>query len=355
MLEPGAVIGIVGGGQLGRMMALAAYRLGFRVHVFCQDENEPLAHITPLRTLASFDNAKARDAFAQAVDVITIEFENLPVEMLAAMAHITPLHPSVHILEIAQNRLREKELVAALAPRATPPYQPINTPSDLHQARQDMGLPLVIKTVRDGYDGKGQWVARRNDDLDRIAKALDSRTGIAEPLIDFAYETSAIITRNATGNTCIFPCPENQHEQGMLRRSLVPGVVGKDQAAQACDLAQRLADHMGLVGTLAVECFVTRDGQVLFNEMAPRPHNSGHWTQDGCSVDQFEQHIRAVANWPLLPAYARGNVRMDNLIGDDVRVHDIRHDGHLHLYGKSQCREGRKMGHVNYSKPIVGN
>ena len=354
-LEPGATIGILGGGQLGRMLALAAYRLGFRVHAFCQHASEPLAQVTPQRTLAAFDDAAAQQDFAEQVDCITLEFENLPLASLEQLARAKPLRPAPAVLAVAQDRAQEKALVAQLDSAASLAYRLVQDEAGLEAAMQELGLPLVVKTRQGGYDGKGQWRIRDRAEAVALWDSLgQSRQQapvqhplLAEPLIDFAYETSALVARSVSGETAVFPCAENQHEAGILRRSLVPGRLSCSIEAQAQALAVKLAERLDLCGTLAVEYFVTPQGQLLFNEMAPRPHNSGHWTLDGCSVDQFEQHIRAIAGWPLRRPRLLAPTQMENLLGDAVLDPALRAQGNLQIYGKADCREGRKMGHLN--------
>ena len=354
-LEPGATIGILGGGQLGRMLALAAYRLGFRIHAFCQHASEPLAQVTPQRTLAAFDDAAAQQDFAEQVDCITLEFENLPLASLEQLARAKPLRPAPAVLAVAQDRAQEKALVAQLDTAASLAYRLVQDKAGLEAAMQELGLPLVVKTRQGGYDGKGQWRIRDRaeaaalwDSLGQSRQQLSAqRSLLAEPLIDFAYETSALVARSVSGETAVFPCAENQHEAGILRRSLVPGRLSRSIEAQAQALAVKLAERLDLCGTLAVEYFVTPQGQLLFNEMAPRPHNSGHWTLDGCSVDQFEQHIRAIVGWPLRRPHLLAPTQMENLLGDAVLDPALRVQGNLQIYGKTDGREGRKMGHLN--------
>lgn len=354
-LEPGATIGILGGGQLGRMLALAAYRLGFRIHAFCQHASEPLAQVTPQRTLAAFDDAAAQLDFAEQVDCITLEFENLPLASLEQLARAKPLRPAPAVLAVAQDRAQEKALVAQLDTAASLAYRLVQDEAGLEAAMQELGLPLVVKTRQGGYDGKGQWRIRDRAEAaalwDSLGQSRQQFSGqhplLAEPLIDFAYETSALVARSVSGETAVFPCAENQHEAGILHRSLVPGRLSQSIEAQAQTLAVKLAERLDLCGTLAVEYFVTPQDQLLFNEMAPRPHNSGHWTLDGCSVDQFEQHIRAIAGWPLRRPRLLAPTQMENLLGDAVLDPALRAQGNLQIYGKTDRREGRKMGHLN--------
>lgn len=346
MIPPGETIGILGGGQLGRMLAMAAAQLGYRCHVYAPEPDAIAAEVCAAFTRAEWDDADALAAFAADCAVVTYEFENVPVAPLAALGAV-PLLPGANALEVAQDRLAEKRFVAGLGGRPAP-FAPVDSPADLAAAIAAIGAPGILKTRRDGYDGKGQWRIRTPDDaagLDLPAKPL-----IYEGFVDFAAEFSVILCRGGDGDIRFWDSAENSHESGILARSAVPApapVAALVPAARA--LAAQVAGALGYIGVLTLEFFATDQGPV-FNEMAPRVHNSGHWTIEGAITSQFENHVRAICGLPLgdTRLAARGVV-MDNLIGDAARDWPaILADpaNHLHLYGKAAARPGRKMGHV---------
>jgi 5-(carboxyamino)imidazole ribonucleotide synthase len=346
MIPPGATIGILGGGQLGRMLAMAAAQLGYRCHIFAPEADSPAAEVSAQFTCAAWDNAEALAAFAADCAVITYEFENVPVGPLAAL-DAAKLAPHPRALETAQDRLTEKRFVEGLG-GVPAPYATVDSPADLAAAIAAIGASGILKTRRDGYDGKGQW--RIAAEIDPTALVLPEQPMVYERFVTFAAEFSVILCRGADGDIRFWDSAENVHEGGILARSTVPAsaqVHGQVPAASA--LASRVAEALGYVGVLTLEFFATPAGPV-FNEMAPRVHNSGHWTIEGALTSQFENHIRAICGLPLgdTALAARGAV-MTNLIGDDV--HDwaaILADpaNHLHLYGKAAARPWRKMWHV---------
>jgi 5-(carboxyamino)imidazole ribonucleotide synthase len=350
-LEPGATIGILGGGQLGRMLALAAARLGLKCHVFCPDPQAPAFDVVRRTTQADYGDEYALERFAEAVDVITYEFENVPAETGKFLLAHRPVLPDPAGLATTQDRLAEKTFVAGLG-IATAPFAPADNLAALPAAVERIGRPAVLKTRRFGYDGKGQALIRPDTDLAQAWRAVGEQPSIVEAFVPFWREISVVAARGRGGETECFDVAENEHRDHILKVSRVPAAVSPLVAAEARRIATAIAEALGYVGVLAVELFVVPDGggdAVLVNEIAPRVHNSGHWTLDACSVSQFEQHIRAVAGWPLAKPIRHGRVEMINLIGDDVLAYRdwlAEPNAALHLYGKDGIRPGRKMGHV---------
>lgn len=354
-LPPGATIGMLGAGQLGRMTALAAARLGYRVHVFAPDaENSPTAQVCAAVTVADWTDGAALAHFASQVDVVTLEWENVPVATVEALRRYVAVHPGPQALSVAQDRVAEKSFANRLGV-ATAPWRAVNSAADVAAAMAEIGPGCLLKTTRMGYDGKGQVRLSAGSDPVAAWESLghvpgDGPAGIVEGLVDFACEISVIVARGQDGAMVSYPPAQNSHVGGILDRSLAPAPIAADIAARAQDAAEKLAAALGVVGLLAVELFVDRDGAVLMNEMAPRPHNSGHWTMDGAETCQFEQLTRAVCGLPLGGAAALATMEMENLIGDaaDRWLEILAEPGaRLHLYGKAAARPGRKMGHVN--------
>ncbi len=348
-LTPGAVIGIIGGGQLGRMSAMAAARLGFRTHIFSPEAACPAAAVSAGLTVGAYDDQEALRAFASHVDVVTFEFENVSAAGLDLLAALRPVHPSPATLRVSQDRVTEKSFInGAGAPSGA--WAAVYSPDEVREAAVGLGYPCVLKTARMGYDGRGQAVLRGPGDVDAAWERLEPKPMILEAFVDFACEISVIVARGAGGATVAFDAVENRHRNHVLDITLAPARIGPDLAARARDVAMRVARGLRLVGLLAVEMFVDRDGGVLVNEIAPRPHNSGHWTIDACPVSQFEMHIRAVAGLPLPPAVRHSDAVMQNLIGPEgaARWPEVLATPGLipHWYGKTAARPGRKMGHV---------
>ena len=346
MILPGKTIGILGGGQLGRMIAMAAAQLGYRCHVFAPEADSIAAEVCAAHTRADWHDADAMARFAASCDVVTFEFENVPVSALAALGDV-PLHPSRKALEIGQDRLSEKRFIEELGGRPAP-YAPVDSAADLAAAIAAIGAPGILKTRRDGYDGKGQWRIMQADD----ASALDlpATPLIYEGFVTFFAEFSVILCRGADGEVRFWDSAKNRHDGGILALSTVPAPADVlAQVPAARELAAKAAEALGYVGVLAIEFFATETGPV-FNEMAPRVHNSGHWTTEGAVISQFENHVRAVCGLPLGDTrLAAKAVEMRNLIGNDAAdVAGLLADpaNHLHLYGKAEARPGRKMGHV---------
>jgi 5-(carboxyamino)imidazole ribonucleotide synthase len=350
-LKPGDTIGILGGGQLGRMLAMAAARLGLRCQVFSPDPDSPAFDVVLNATCAEYADVEALELFANDVDVITYEFENVPSATAMILAARRPVLPDRNILETTQDRLIEKDFVKRLG-IGTADYADVSSAAALHAAIGKIGLPAVIKTRRFGYDGKGQTIIREGDDPDRIWEDLGTKSAILEAFIPFEREISVIAARSAGGQVECFDVTENEHSDHILKTSRAPAAIPDTLAAEARSIAEKIANALDYVGVLAVEMFVVQTeagAKILVNEIAPRVHNSGHWTLDGATISQFEQHIRAIAGWPLGKPVRHGPVTMTNLIGDDVNDYErwlTVPGATVHLYGKGSPRPGRKMGHV---------
>ena len=348
-LPPGATIGIVGGGQLGRMSALAAARLGYRCHILAPEPDSPAAQVAAGGTVGPYDDPATLRRFAEAVDVVTFEFENVSATGLDLLASLRPVHPSPAILRLSQDRVSEKTFFPT-ARGAVGAWRPVASRAALGEAAETLGLPAVLKTTRLGYDGRGQAILRAPQDLDEAWARLAPKPLILEAMVDFACELSVITARGADGTAVAFDTVENRHRHHILDLTLAPAQVTPDIAEAARATALRIATALDLIGLLAVEMFVDRNGRVLVNEIAPRPHNSGHWTIDACPASQFEMHIRAIAGLPLPPATRHADAVMKNLVGPDglaLWPAILQTPGLIpHHYGKSQARPGRKMGHV---------
>jgi len=355
-LKIGDTIGILGGGQLGRMLALAAARLGLRAQVFSPDPDSPAFDVVQASTCAEYADVEALELFAGDVDVITYEFENVPAAAAAVLAARRPVLPGRIVLETTQDRLIEKDFVTRLG-IGTAAYADVTSVETLRTAIARIGLPAVLKTRRFGYDGKGQAMIREGDNPDRIWADLGTKSAILEAFIPFEREISVIAARSADGHVECFDVTENEHRDHILKISRAPADVSPPVAKEARRIAERVAEAFDYVGVLAVEMFVLENGngpKILVNEIAPRVHNSGHWTLDGASVSQFEQHIRAIAGWPLGKPLRHGHVTMTNLIGDEINSYEqwlTVPGATVHLYGKGHARPGRKMGHVTQVAP----
>ena len=351
VLKPGDTIGILGGGQLGRMLASAAARLGLKAHVFSPDPDSPAFDVVQYATCAEYADVEALELFAADVDIVTYEFENIPTSATMVLAARCPVIPDPKVLETTQDRLAEKNFVTRLG-ISTAPYADVTSVDDLKQAITAVGLPAVLKTRRFGYDGKGQIIIRDAADADRVWDDLQTKSAILEAFIPFEREVSVIAARGFDGEVVCYDVTENEHRDHILKISRAPAAISPALAAQARTIAETIAHALNYVGVLAVEMFVVPGPQgpkLLVNETAPRVHNSGHWTLDGASVSQFEQHIRAIAGWPLAHPVRHGTVTMTNLIGADIEDHGhwlTRPGVTVHLYGKGAARPGRKMGHI---------
>ena len=348
VLELGATIGILGSGQLGRMLALAAARLGFKCHIFAPDRDSPAFDVVRESTRADYDDEQALARFAESVDVVTYEFENIPAETAAFLAPLVPVLPDPRILATTQDRIAEKDFIAGLG-IGTAPYAAVATSAELSTALERIGRPAVLKTRRFGYDGKGQAAIAKDAAAEAAWHDVGAQPSILEAFVPFVREVSVVAARAADGTVECFDLTENEHRDHILKVSRVPAAVSDATAQEARRIVETIAHHFDYIGVLAVEMFVLGDGTLLVNEIAPRVHNSGHWTLDGACVSQFEQHIRAVAGWPLAKPIRKGRVEMTNLIGhevDDYRKWLTVPGAAVHLYGKIAVRPGRKMGHV---------
>jgi 5-(carboxyamino)imidazole ribonucleotide synthase len=346
-LPPGAMIGILGGGQLGRMLSVATSRLGYRCHIY-EPGPAPAGDVAFAVTTAPYEDETALRAFAAAVDVITYEFENVPTSALDLLESLKPIRPNRRALAISQDRISEKSFLNDIG-LATAPWAAVGSEADLRTAVGTLGLPAILKTTRLGYDGKGQVKLTAPDDIPTAWTGLNDAHCVLEGFVAFEREVSVIAARSLDGQVACFDPGENVHRDGILRTTTVPALMTAAQRSDAVLLAARILTALDYVGVMGVELFVTSQG-LLVNEIAPRVHNSGHWTQAGCAVDQFEQHIRAITGLPLGDGNRYADVVMENLIGDDVlRVPDLlkARDTAVHLYGKGAPRPGRKMGHVN--------
>lgn len=351
-LSSGAVIGILGGGQLGRMLAVAAARLGYKTHIYEPAANPPAADVAHALTTAAYDDEAALRAFAGAVDVITYEFENIPTSALDLLESLATIRPGRRALAVSQDRVTEKTFLNDLG-LTTAPWAAVESAADMAAAVAKIGAPAILKTTRLGYDGKGQARLREAGDADAALAAMQGAPAVLEGFVNFTAEVSVIAARGADGQVSVYDPGENVHRDGILHTTTIPSLLRPGQRQDAVLLAARILNALEYVGVMGVELFVTPQG-LLVNEIAPRVHNSGHWTQNGCAVDQFEQHIRAVTGWPLGDGSRHSDVVMENLIGDDIdRLADYaREPGTaLHLYGKAEARPGRKMAHINRVKP----
>jgi len=342
-------IGILGSGQLGRMLAIAAAQLGLKAHIYAPDAaTSPAGDVAHKTTTAAYDDRAALEQFAGDVDVVTSEFENVPAEVMAILSAKCPTSPGQAALHTAQHRIREKTLARSLG-IATPQFWPIGNAGDLKAAMRGHGLPGILKTCTLGYDGKGQVRVKPSDDLDAAFASLGSDDAILEEMVDFAAEASFLVARNQAGEISHFPASLNHHRNGILAQSAAPAPLHDEIIEEGQQAAARLAESLELFGLLALEAFVTVDGRLLFNEIAPRPHNSFHWTIEGCATSQFTQLARLLAGMPFGATHSYGQWQMDNLLGEDMwKLPDLLLSAgtHVHLYGKAEAKQGRKMGHM---------
>ncbi|MFN3827749.1 MAG: 5-(carboxyamino)imidazole ribonucleotide synthase [Micavibrio sp.] len=342
-------IGILGGGQLGRMSVLAAARLGMKCHIYCPEIDSPASQVAALTINGDYDDKKKLAEFAAGVDVISYEFENIPVEAVRYLQKLKPVFPDDRLLEIAQHRPTEKKFLNDIG-ISTARWGVAQKASDIDTVMADMKVAhCILKTTRFGYDGKGQMKFVHGDNAKEAWKKLGGQELIVEEMLDFACEISTIIARDKLGQTAIYGPVLNEHRNHILAKSTVPAPIPEEMGEKARAITRLLADAVDLVGVLALEMFITRDGHLLANEIAPRTHNSGHWTIDACAVSQFEQHVRTIAGMPVGTPARHSDAVMFNLIGMDAhRPHQWleKKNACLHLYGKDEIKEGRKMGHV---------
>jgi 5-(carboxyamino)imidazole ribonucleotide synthase len=353
VVAPGGTIGILGGGQLGRMLALAAARLGLKTHVYCHDRNAPAFQVCDAHTVGTFEDLAAVGAFAAQCDAVTFEFENIPAATVSHIAQGKAVYPGAHALKLTQDRFDEKCFVQSLG-LTTPRFGAVDSEAEARARFDDYRGRAVLKTRRFGYDGKGQAKPKSADEA-AAAYAVFKMPCIMEAFIDFEFEASVVAARGRDGSFAAYDPPENRHENHILARSIVPGRLTQTQSGEAKEIARKIATALDYVGVFAVELFVLKDGSLLVNEIAPRVHNSGHWTLEACAVSQFEQHIRAIAGWPLGDTARHADAVMENIIGEAALDWEryAKRPGALHLYGKAEARAGRKMGHFTQLSPLT--
>lgn len=349
MTKKVSVLGILGGGQLGRMSALAAARLGIKTHIFCPEHDTPASHVAAQTFEADYTDKAALKAFSKSVDVISYEFENIPVETVQYLKKLKPVYPDDYLLEIAQHRWHEKQFLNNIGiPTAN--WAKACNADQVHATLEQWGVTgCILKTARFGYDGKGQVKISKKSDIDAAFAALKSDEVIIESLVPFAHEISVIVARDIFGKTECYDVTLNEHKNHILSKTTAPAPLPPAILAKAQKLGKKVADEVGLVGVLTLELFVTKDGKLLANEIAPRTHNSGHWTIDACAISQFENHVRTVCGLPVGSTIRHSDAVMLNLIGDDVKLVDKyvdKQNACIHLYGKHDVRVGRKMGHI---------
>nr|WP_221247757.1 5-(carboxyamino)imidazole ribonucleotide synthase [Brevundimonas basaltis] len=354
-MPPGSTLGILGGGQLGRMLSQAASRLGFNVVILDPEENSPAGRVSQGQIVAAYDDPTALTVLGRVAQAVTFEFENVPAASVATLAEAGALvAPGPKALAVAQDRVDEKTFLNGVG-ATTVDFVAVDSLDDLLAGLERLGAPALLKTRREGYDGKGQiWVRSAKMAADAW-HAIGERPAILEAQAAFSRELSVIAARGRDGKIAVYPMGENIHKGGVLKTTLAPAAVEAKTEKRAKAIARAILEGLDYVGVIGVELFDLGDGRLLVNEIAPRVHNTGHWTQDGCVCDQFEQHIRAIAGWPLGPTTAHAKVEMTNLLGDEVeqwKTLSARPDMRLHLYGKAEARPGRKMGHVNRVKPL---
>jgi 5-(carboxyamino)imidazole ribonucleotide synthase len=354
-LAPGSTLGILGGGQLGRMLSQAAARLGFDVVILDPEDNSPAGRVSRGQIVAAYDDPVALNVFGRVCDVVTFEFENVPASSMERLAEAGALvAPGPTALAVAQDRVEEKTFLNAVG-APTVAFASIDTLDDLRPAIEALGTPCVLKTRREGYDGKGQVWIKSPKEVEAAFEAIEGRPAVLEARAAFVRELSVIAARGRDGRIAVYPLGENRHSGGVLRTTIAPAVIDAKTERRARSIARAITEGLDYIGVIGIELFDLGDGQLLVNEIAPRVHNTGHWTQDGCVCDQFEQHIRAVAGWPLGPTTAHARVEMQNLLGDEVEQWKTlagKADTRLHLYGKAEARPGRKMAHVNKVRPL---
>ncbi|WP_316572898.1 5-(carboxyamino)imidazole ribonucleotide synthase [Neobacillus sp. YIM B06451] len=349
VILPGQTIGIIGGGQLGRMMALSAKAMGYRIAVLDPNPDSPCGQVADHKIIAPYNSGQAMEELAAICDVVTFEFENIDENALELAANRTWVPQGVQLLSIAKDRIKEKNAIME-AGLPVAPYKSASTTNELAEAVKEIGFPCVVKTARGGYDGKGQLVLKSDREIETAAELLKHGSCVVEKWVSFEKEISVIAARNSSGETAVFPVAENIHKNNILHQTIVPARIGNEAREQAMQLAVRLADALEMVGTLAVEMFLMGDGSIFINEIAPRPHNSGHFTIEACETSQFAQHIKAVCNLPLGKTELLRPVVMVNVLGEHqepllAKLPELR-NWNVHLYGKNEAKAGRKMGHA---------
>lgn len=351
MAKSAQILGILGGGQLGRMSAMASARLGIKVVIFTPEKDSPASHVADETIVAGYDNKKALKKFASKVDVISYEFENIPVGTVKYLTKLKPVYPDSRLLDVSQDRLKEKAFLNKIG-IDTARWKAAKNVSDVDKALKAWGKTgCIIKTTRFGYDGKGQFLCRNCNDINVAFQKLTSRPLIVEELIDFDCEMSVIVARDHAGKMAVYGPMINEHRHRILHKTTFPAQISAALQKETLRIAQKLATKVGLRGVLALEMFVTKKGKILANEIAPRTHNSGHWTIDACAVSQFEQHVRTVCGLPVGSSEHHSKAVMLNLIGNDVKKipqYVKQKNACVHLYGKHDVKLGRKMGHVTF-------
>ena len=350
-----STIGILGGGQLARMLALAAGKIGLNCHIYAPEAESPAFQVSSAHTIGAYDDYLALTKFAGSVQAVTYEFENVPAATVKFLENLVPVRPGSKALSVAQDRIAEKHLALDLG-AMTAEFAAVNSVEELRAAIKHIGFPAVLKTTRMGYDGKGQAKIMTAADIEPAWAVMKHQPAILESFVNFRKEMSVICARAANGAFAAYEPTENIHRNHILHTSTVPAQIDETLAAEAVYVAQRIAETLDYVGVMAVEFFVGED-VIYVNEIAPRVHNSGHWTQDACIISQFEQHMRAVAGWPLGPTNRHSDVVMTNLLGDEIdqwRELAAQPGVGVHVYGKSESRPGRKMGHFNRITPRQG-
>ncbi|CAM3623166.1 5-(carboxyamino)imidazole ribonucleotide synthase [Brevibacillus invocatus] len=359
LIKPGATIGILGGGQLGRMIALAGRAMGYRFITMDPTEDAPCGQTADRQIVARYDDVEAAMQLAAVSDVISYEFENVDAQVAEVLESQAYVPQGSRLLRITQNRIREKTAIQEMGIPVAP-FRVVASLADLKEAVRELGLPAVMKTATGGYDGKGQWVLKREEELEEAFETL-AKAGtelIVEQFVPFELELSVIAARNPDGELAVFPTAENIHQDNILHLTIVPARVSEEVRERAEKIARTIVDKLDVVGLLAIEMFLTADGQLFVNELAPRPHNSGHYTMEACVTSQFEQHVRAVCNLPLGSTELLSPVVMVNILGEHLqpvldRVDELPRSAKLHLYGKAESKEKRKMGHLNVLAPSV--
>ncbi|MGK5510892.1 5-(carboxyamino)imidazole ribonucleotide synthase [Brevibacillus formosus] len=358
-IKPGSTLGILGGGQLGRMIALAGRAMGYRFVTMDPTADAPCGQTADRQIVASYDDVEAAMQLASVSDVISYEFENVDAQVAEVLESHAYVPQGSRLLRITQNRIREKTAIREIGIPVAP-FCVVNSLEDLQNAVRELGLPAVMKTATGGYDGKGQWVLRSEAELAEAYETL-SKAGtelIVEQFVPFQMELSVIAARNPAGELAVFPVSENIHQENILHLSIVPARISAEVAARAEEIARTIVEKLDVVGLIAVELFLTEDGQLYVNELAPRPHNSGHFTMDACVTSQFEQHVRAVCNLPLGSTELLSSVVMVNILGEHLQpvidqIDKLPRTAKLHLYGKAESKAKRKMGHINVLAPTV--
>ncbi|CAI8708462.1 N5-carboxyaminoimidazole ribonucleotide synthase [Brevibacillus sp. IT-7CA2] len=358
-IKPGSTLGILGGGQLGRMIALAGRAMGYRFVTMDPTADAPCGQTADRQIVASYDDVEAAMQLASVSDVISYEFENVDAQVAEVLESRAYVPQGSRLLRITQNRIREKTAIREIGIPVAP-FCVVNSLGDLQDAVRELGLPAVMKTATGGYDGKGQWVLRSEAELAEAYETL-SKAGtelIVEQFVPFQMELSVIAARNPAGELAVFPVSENIHQENILHLSIVPARISAEVAVRAEEIARTIVEKLDVVGLIAVELFLTEDGQLYVNELAPRPHNSGHFTMDACVTSQFEQHVRAVCNLPLGSTELLSSVVMVNILGEHLQpvidqIDKLPRTAKLHLYGKAESKAKRKMGHINVLAPTV--